>query len=1435
MWFDPALKDYLDNSTSIKSSGYVVAEWNMNDAANFAEIGNYRYRPQEAGSPFFSLISTWDARDVGNWYTGATNNDNQVYGPYDESNEPTIFTTTDEKMKRLYSLDDCLKPHRPRSGINYVRFGGGVRDSGYRKYVGGVGKNIANGTNNSSVNRPRYYLSDMNNSFKYYSSWRKEDGLERGISSRGAVRPHSITDCVPFVVYKKAVPTNKLVFKMQTNVGTEDLGTIQTPNGQIDDPLYGAANATTPRQWDVEVLKGGLWTRVHRFDENSVRSDSSPIVPPDGYVELVYGLKIPDSYGSTKYVDTLVNASLLPQSANQGDYFLVVSEEDALGTVYLWHNDDWTVFTNPEYGWKFNEDEAKTFAVTDLTSPASWVQNSVKHYREFEYIEGIRIVVKTMNRPDIPLELIEMSPRLVVDLTDKTASFSVSKSMGKIDETALPVAGLTASTAIIELFDNDFAFSEENSESIIADFLSANISFKFYDVIHDGNEYFIIPLGTMYSENKPPEYSDVCNVKYSLRDAFYIFENEPAPAILVKNVSLSYSLSCLLDSIGFSNYTVINKIGSNEPIIPYFFVAPDQNVAEVLEKVAKATQSAMYFDEYNNFVVACKEYVFDDGRSPAIIVDGSSSNPNGSAQPNIVDIASDEKKLFTDGTITYTDRYIQRSIGSLTQANFVNTDQNWIYLPSLLWEVSGDDATRTINDSVTKQSSYALAACPLNYYLSDALPYVNSQRKIVNNTIDLGDSVYWLPRYNGYLYSNGEIIKYDAVRYIVQGQPEPIWVSSNDEYQRYFSELPFNGKMYPDGFVRIYSEPYYETVDGQEYLRPGAVAKHGRGQFLTTVVEHHAGVPDEWLDDSKVRGIRQRSEYLFTTADPPATVEGPAGSLPEYNTKAQTSRRTGLIRNFMRDVTYTDAQVIENTTDTSGLLKSSALSFSGPQNYTLADNSVVDQRDFVSYIHREINQNYVHFGTRMRIVGKTESASDVDQTPVGSSIYYNFDGASESLILNGGSGGLGIGVNPANNTGYFLELIALTSTNLQSISDDEVGGHNVVFYKVVRDPATGDAIPIKLWGGLAEIIVDSGTFTGAQRSVSDEKTSVYDISVEYKDFASFRRFYVFMNGTQIATVDDTAPINIYNTVSLFVRGEATVLFENIWALKGAVTSDSSYYPVVSPTSVSKAFGTDYVTVGSFNRYGISGIVNNTYLSGIGGSDTPRYVMYYEEFGAIMREAAYFDIKYDKAYPAITSQISPTLNDTPGFRVSGYHGGSYGAQFLVFNVMDKTISLSEQSGNYLRIQGVSFTQNTKNELTMDKYYNEGSMLSDPKVTDSGLVLKPPRDEADKFRTLKINRSKYGKTGWSFESDYIQSQGAAQNMMEWLSEKTTRHRKLVGIDMFPNPALQLGDIVSFDYSVNGVDKVAPSTTRFVVYNIEYNRSSDGASMKVYVSEV
>jgi hypothetical protein len=71
------------------------------------------------------------------------------------------------------------------------------------------------------------------------------------------------------------------------------------------------------------------------------------------------------------------------------------------------------------------------------------------------------------------------------------------------------------------------------------------------------------------------------------------------------------------------------------------------------------------------------------------------------------------------------------------------------------------------------------------------------------------------------------------------------------------------------------------------------------------------------------------------------------------------------------------------------------------------------------------------------------------------------------------------------------------------------------------------------------------------------------------------------------------------------------------------------------------------------------------------------------------------------------------------------------------------------------------------------------------------------------------------------------------MSWLLGKIIKPRKSIGVKIFSNPTIQLGDIVSIKYDYNNLEKVGNS--RYVVYYIEYSKDVSGPSMTLYLSEV
>jgi hypothetical protein len=293
------------------------------------------------------------------------------------------------------------------------------------------------------------------------------------------------------------------------------------------------------------------------------------------------------------------------------------------------------------------------------------------------------------------------------------------------------------------------------------------------------------------------------------------------------------------------------------------------------------------------------------------------------------------------------------------------------------------------------------------------------------------------------------------------------------------------------------------------------------------------------------------------------------------------------------------------------------------------------------------------------------------------------------------------------------------------------------------------------------------------------------------------------------------------------------MFEHVYALTNNYAQNT--VSIVGET-LSSVFGDTEIDANeSFRKYAVSGLIQGTYLSGISSQQPPKYNMYFDEFGSIMRECAYFDIKYDRSYPALYAQLSPTFNRIKGYTVSGFQADSYGAEFLIFNATDTALNLDDTTGNYLRIQGITFTQDTSYELTVDEYFKKQSNLSDPQLEGSTLITSPLVEKA-KYDQIKLSRLVYGKNEFTIDSQYIQTQDDADELMGWIINKVMTPKKSIGINMFSIPTLQLGDIVTLDYKNNdGLDLVATENDRFVVYNVEYGRSLSGPSMTIYLSEV
>ena len=755
--------------------------------------------------------------------------------------------------------------------------------------------------------------------------------------------------------------------------------------------------------------------------------------------------------------------------------------------------------------------------------------------------------------------------------------------------------------------------------------------------------------------------------------------------------------------------------------------------------------------------------------------------------------------------------------------------------------------------------------------LGSAVPtVVNSQ--IVNNTIDVGESAFWLPRFQGYLFANGEIIRYDAQQYQVDSPSASatnglVWITNNNEYQKYFSSLIFNGKMVLTGLLRIYTEPYYENASGANFdnleenvrYKNGEVRSHGRGQFGTTITTHTAGLSSYWEDSNNRKSFRMDSKNIFSTVPTEYLTYDPISNSVAANplgndtvSQAQSSV-TSKIANFMKRSTRSEGFSSYNQQDVAGI-QSSALVFNGPYPVPSLENTILSstsERDLVSYVYKDLDKDYRHVGTRMRIVGKIideKNQSALNPTDL-FEVKKNVED-SNLQTLSGGAGGIGYMIDTNTNSGYYLEIASMSQDVLKYYGSDSSGGilptdqvlENIIFYKVEKTPyaiqlssgKTNIAVPKKLFGALARVLVDEGKFTGNDRLTSQE-IAVYDLSLD----ADIKRnangiyridFSIYLNNRLLGKVSDNNPLQMPEgngnklNVCLFTRGSTKCMFENIFALKNIKEEDVSLGEKVKNT----------VSAESLRKYSLPLVVQNTFLPSVSAETKPTVDFYFEEFGTIMRECAYFNIKYDQAYPALIAKVVPPFTIEKSYQISGFLPGSYGAEFLIFNTTDKAINLSESSTNRIMIQGITFTQNISNVLTVDDYFKELSNFSDPVVTNSNLIVSPGRSEKI-YDSIKNSRSIYGNKSFSLDSVYIQNEDSAKDVMKWILDKTIRPRKIFEIDTFATAHVQLGDIVKIDFDLPEGVKMVDENKRFVVISAQYGRSSSNVRSQLRVMEV
>jgi hypothetical protein len=364
------------------------------------------------------------------------------------------------------------------------------------------------------------------------------------------------------------------------------------------------------------------------------------------------------------------------------------------------------------------------------------------------------------------MQLIEVSPRLEIDLTDFVQNVSINKSLDA-DNSALPISSLNTNDASIVLSGIPaingstivpiFSSQSNQSSTILANMLRKNI--KFYVNFNlatystpgsttTSNTY--IPGGVFYSDSW--NESDIQTVTVQSFDVSRYLQSTPVPDYVANLKTVFDIITNILDLAGFTDYDydslyrICNSKSSPIDMSYYYVNSKDSTILDALNELFVAYQIGAYIDEYGIMRFLSLHNIL------------SSTGSNLSlSETNIVQNGLSVSNAAKPGKISlrYQTPKVKQSPSLQNVTNLGIKDS-----PSFVYTTSNDVVwSQQTNDSVGFN------------YLNETMEATSNVMKINNN--DLQDIFHTYNLNNdGYAFIENEIVSFTYKEYTISTMDE---------------------------------------------------------------------------------------------------------------------------------------------------------------------------------------------------------------------------------------------------------------------------------------------------------------------------------------------------------------------------------------------------------------------------------------------------------------------------------------------------------------------------------------------------------------------------------------------------------------------------------------------------------------------------------------
>lgn len=1253
-------------------------------------------------------------------------------------------------------------------------------------------------------------------------------------------------------------------------------------NNQSINKVYLPSFTTTYKYW-TSAIYGNINGLVPGISSSTPSANSYPIQTINGkgrvapfvaYETSAYANTIVVKYQTHLGVPDNINVQILNES---NEWITVYTENDiqnlpaknSNGVLELYY--DYSDAT-----WKRQTTDFSPKLATDFISDGSFTQ-AVK-------VKGVRLLVNSMSEPNIPFELIELSPRLSADLTDYVISASYESSIEQ-STVGLPVGGILLGTGTIELSNSDRSFINTNTQSLFYQLIDKNVQFFMYHGLLNGDSYYYYPMGVMYSGNWTE--SDQVTVSVETYDFMKILQTTKASDIFIgrKSVSPVAAIQVLLNNEGWTNFRVLGNTNDLDNI-EYFFTNSQSTIAEVLNEIAIATQSAIFIDAYGNLTIATKDYMMNPSKTPSwylttedidingevVTIKNNSISPELSGYgiqdvdylANVVNYTISNIDPINDGEVTYNKRSYKK-LNFLPKDKFSKAKQLQIKPP---FAESSREAIETVwtpgsgSEESTEGSADAIlngsilledisATRPLNTQISvPTSSLVNNDYSLItdflqeqflkNNTIDnavktisLGSIDVLTFPYEGFIKIDGEIIRYKGIEYTKVAQKR--------------EQVNINQVSLSSNVLTVTTAQFHKYVPGDVVEITGASPING--------VNYNGVYTVSTVINSYKYTVAKAGSNFGNTLVPEAAISTLASPSQTYWIFNQEGKRLLEAESSIGDVifatgkvgVYCDFEMVSQTTETTtykvsldgrGTLGTQVVAHSG-----FTDSSPIPSGWSKKAFNLYNSSSQVETGGH--VIDKTDSdyvVSNVGFLRTGGFVISGMSsGGQIEDSLRDSIGTTVIGDHSFRYTSD-LSMQGMVKTLDKSYRSFYLS------YAHLRHKSKSETLPEKTSAtavvGLG-IYVNPNTGTGyfAEISAVDDEDSVDQ---------NFRFFKVYKdtsdgNKLKIRTLYVGTVLNAYQSTLTDLGTLSTENESPFLDLRIDVDQDGHTFTVVVANQ-QMCRVTDDDTSGVDQRLSATNTVM-AFVRGDAYANFKKFAAKVQPNNKILKLPSYlntiaYDVKIDDFYRTVESNGS-TYVESFGKEVNEVKvynlkydkfpvvstvvvdlspvGAGYTVEKSNLNSFTGSLILSNKTG-----RTIGLAQGTINQFSV-----LGTVLRQQsrKVVDLERILDESVDEYRDKALILESRRKYGIKSFNFDSRFIQTYYQASKLLSWVLKKCNKPSKSITSTIFTNPTFEIGDYVRF-YSIKN-DLTTPNL--FVINSITYSVTSDGPTMNLKLREV